>query len=90
MNYKKTFERLCYFIEHGCDNPSVSEDAFNMAMDCLDAISKQIPEKPIRDSLDKAYLCPVCSNPFTRWRGYDVINNKANYCDACGQAIYWE
>ena len=90
MNYKKTFERLCYFIERGCDDPAVSEDAFNMAMVCFDAIQKKIPEKPIRDDMDKAYLCPACNSPFTYWRGYQMFENKPNYCPFCGQAIDWE
>lgn len=89
MNYKKTFERLCYFIERGSDDPAVSDDTFDMAMACFDAINKQIPKKPVRDSLDKAYLCPACNSSFTYWRGYTVIKNKTNYCSSCGQAIDW-
>lgn len=88
MTYEKTLKRLNDFIKNADD--SVSTDVFNMVVDCAIAVGLQIPKKPIRDSLGKAYLCPICNNPFTRWRGYDVINNKANHCDACGQAIYWE
>lgn len=90
MEYKKTLERLSYFVENSADNPAVSEDTFNMALDCLEAIMKLIPEKPTRDSMDKAYLCPTCRNPFTCWKGYQATDIKFDYCPSCGQAIDWE
>lgn len=88
MNYKKTFERLDYFLKHVDD--TIPADVVNMAIDCSIAIEYQIPKKPNRDSLDKANICPTCGAPFTYWRGYRTYENKPRYCDACGQAIDWE
>ena len=88
MTYEKTLKRLNDFIKNADD--SVPTEVFNMVVDCAIAVGLQIPKKPIRDSLDKANLCPICNSSFTFWRGTQVIENKPRYCDACGQAIDWE
>lgn len=83
-----TLKRLKTFLEHEADD-TTKPIVISMATACVNALEKQIPKKPIRDSLDKAYLCPVCNSSFTYWRGYEVIESKPNYCDTCGQAIDW-
>lgn len=55
----------------------------------LCAIKKQIPQKPIRDSLaDRA--CPACCEyiPFDALN--DPLHHAPNYCKHCGQALDWE
>ena len=88
MTYEKTLKRLNDFIKNADD--SVPTEVFNMAVDCAIAVGLQIPKKPIRDSLDKANLCPICNSSFTFWRGTQVIENKTSHCSSCGQAICWE
>lgn len=84
-----TLYRLKHFLEHEADD-TTKPIVISMATSCVNALEKQTPKKPIRDSLDKANLCPACNSPFTYWRGYQVFENKPRYCDACGQAIDWE
>lgn len=88
MTYEKTLKRLDYFLKH-VDN-TIIPDVINMAVDCAVAIEFQIPKKPIRDALDKAYLCPSCNSSFTFWRGTQVFENKTDHCSSCGQAMDWE
>ena len=83
-----TLKRLKIFLEHEADD-TTKPMVISMAIACVNALEKQIPKKPIRDTLDKAYLCPACNSSFTYWRGYQVFENKPNYCDTCGQAIDW-
>jgi hypothetical protein len=55
----------------------------------LDALNKQIPQKPIRDSLaDRA--CPACDAyiPFDALN--DRLSDAPNFCKHCGQALDWE
>ena len=52
------------------------------------AIEKQIPQKPIHESLaDRA--CPVCDSyiPFDALN--DNITDAPNFCKHCGQALDW-
>lgn len=54
----------------------------------MDALRKQIPQKPIRDSLaDRA--CPNCNAyiPFDALN--DRIEDAPNFCKHCGQALDW-
>lgn len=85
---KIVLDRLKKFLEHEV-NDATKPIVIFMAATCVNALAKQIPEKPIRDSLDKAYLCPICNSSFTFWRGTQVIENKTNHCSSCGQAIDW-
>ena len=55
----------------------------------LEALNKQIPKKPIRDSLaDRA--CPVCD----AYIPFDALNDRLSdapkFCKHCGQALDWE
>lgn len=54
----------------------------------INAIKKQIPQKPIRDSLaDRS--CPVCGAyiPFDALN--DDIVDSPDFCKTCGQALDW-
>ena len=54
----------------------------------LDALNKQLPQKPIHDSLaDRA--CPSCDAyiPFDALN--DRISDAPNFCKHCGQALDW-
>lgn len=54
----------------------------------MNALRKQIPQKPIRDSLaDRA--CPVCDAyiPFDALN--DRIEDAPKFCKECGQALDW-
>lgn len=53
---------------------------------CVEALEKQIPQKPL-DFGDKAYLCPTCRrNNF--YDGTETLN-KTYFCNYCGQALDW-
>ena len=47
----------------------------------IDALYKQIPQamRQVDDAGLRAYICPVCGNPFAGNR----------YCDRCGQRLEW-
>lgn len=89
MVYERTLNRLKEFLEHEADE-NTKPVVVSMATCCVDALEKQISKKPVRDALDKAYLCPTCRNPFTYWKGYQTTDIKFDYCPSCGQAIDWE
>lgn len=64
---------------------NAAETARDMA---IGALKKQIPQKPIRDSLaDRA--CPVCD----AYIPFDALNDDIAYapkfCKHCGQALDW-
>lgn len=61
-----------------CDNEELSK--------MIDiAIEKQIPKKPILDTIFpsgvKWYLCPTCN--------HNGIEKTGAYCHSCGQALDW-
>jgi len=94
MTYERALEKTNELIRYGQltfdeDNIEATE-VIAMSIRSAEALEKQIPKKPVRDTLDKAYLCPTCNSSFTYWRGYQTFEHKPNYCDACGQAIDWE
>lgn len=47
----------------------------------IEALEKQIPQamQRVKDKGLRAYICPVCGNPFAGNR----------YCDRCGQRLEW-
>lgn len=52
--------------------------------ECLKAIKKQTPKKPIGGRVVKAlgyYLCPVCGELLSR--------SENKFCNKCGQALDW-
>lgn len=64
-------------------------DMYGLLGNAADALEKQIPQKPIRESLaDRA--CPVCD----AYIPFDALNDKIedapNFCKNCGQALDWE
>lgn len=71
-----------------------SDDAEKYTSIAINALSKQIPMKPIDktkpdDTASLAYdncniiVCPSCS-------GRLKLKSKGKYCDKCGQALNWE
>ena len=56
--------------------------------ECLEAVEKQIPKKPVEmkptDKLLNGYFaCPMCGG----WVGMDEYSNE--YCGCCGQKLDW-
>ncbi len=54
--------------------------------DVVELLKKQEPKEPIVTENHygwKFYHCPRCGKEF-------FGNNKAKYCDKCGQAVEWE
>lgn len=49
-----------------------------------EALEKQIPKKPIEDTVNltdfKTFHCPIC-----KW----MVGRPQKYCDDCGQALDW-
>ena len=76
-----------------CDlvmDTAVLKDAYNLA---IDALKKQIPQKPKK--IDHWRLCPTCheKNGFS----YDYLvgmkqrgHGDISYCLGCGQAVDWK
>lgn len=56
------------------------------AVVCLDAISKQLPNKPDIVTEPDGTKTPICHKCFT------IVVKKycPNYCPECGQAIRWK
>ncbi len=54
-------------------------------MGVLSALEKQIPKKPILDTIFpsgiKWWLCPTCN--------HNNIDTNDRYCHECGQALDW-
>lgn len=85
-----TNEEAIQFFE-GCKFHCDNEEPINMA---IAAIEKQIPKKPIKDSipfyrLGEPYydwLCPICN----KWLAYecDAQRTSIHHCH-CGQALDW-
>ena len=57
----------------------------DMLLLCKKALEKQIPKKPILDTIFpsgvKWYLCPTCN--------HNGIEKVGCYCHNCGQALDW-
>jgi hypothetical protein len=68
------------------ENPT-SEDVDNKELHRLidEAIEKQIPKKPILDTIFPSgvewYLCPACN--------HNNVEKSGCFCHKCGQAIDW-
>ena len=46
----------------------------------IEALEKQIPQKPKMDDTYVIYICPCCNN---------FIKLCKNYCEYCGQKLDW-
>lgn len=53
----------------------------------IDAIEKQLPQKPIGTYTD--YKCPVCSRRVRSGKG-SSCHQRDNFCQRCGQKLDWE
>lgn len=47
----------------------------------IQALEKQIPKKPKKNTNSNIYFCPVCERK--------VAHNHALYCSGCGQKLDW-
>ena len=65
------------FIEDYYEEMSDYKDALEMA---VNALEKQIPQKPKTDDRYVIYICPCCNN---------LIKLCKNYCEYCGQKLDW-
>ena len=54
----------------------------------IDAIEKQLPQKPIGTYTD--YKCPVCSRRVRSGKGSSSHGQRDNFCQRCGQKLDWE
>lgn len=55
----------------------------------VEALEKQMPKKPINDTLHWA-ICPTCGGSVSKKnvREY-VVEEGTSYCEHCGQALDW-
>ena len=61
------------------------------ATDVLEALSKQIPKKPIGISVGEVTssgVCPSCARDVVFFTSDDPVRRK-NHCKYCGQKIDW-
>ena len=85
MKIQEAIENLKYLISDDCtDNQMDFVEEIEIA---INALEKQIPEKPIatdeqhiRYSMN--YICPLCGKHFS---GTGI----ASYCYHCGQSLDW-
>lgn len=61
----------------------------NIGMTVKEAVEKQIPKNPIRDTKQWA-TCPACGGSIYKVNIRDHIYEKeSTYCEHCGQALDW-
>ena len=80
---------------------AISEVEWNYPLDisialetAIEALKKQIPRKPIKESLNLIYfqdfLCPSCKKRIiSKLDGEWLAGRLQKYCDDCGQALEW-
>ena len=68
-------------LEEMFPNGLCEVDEYKMSQVAINALEKQIPQKPIEDGYyDEPTVCPNC--------GCDIIINFVdNYCSFCGQKL---
>lgn len=67
---------------------SILENKIKAAKMGISALEKQIPKKPILDTIyHQQYHCPNCEDELCKKYEYD---KRDTYCQWCGQAIDWE
>ena len=72
------------------ENPMMLHETTNRYIAMIEALEKQIPKKPIKETEDligrpiehTSYSCPRCKVSIE-----DVIESPYTYCMKCGQAI---
>lgn len=81
MTEKQAYKILTNTPIRAKENHTEYSKALHVA---LDALSKQIPQKPIEDGYyDEPCVCPNCGQPLN----YIELVKR---CRTCGQAISWE
>ena len=59
----------------------------------LQALEKQIPKKPILDTIFpsgvKWFRCPICNKKIVSKLGEWISGRPQKYCDNCGQKLDW-
>lgn len=66
---------LTYFV------PSCADERCEALRMAIQALEKQIPKKPKKNTNSNIYFCPVCERK--------VAHNHALYCSGCGQKLDW-
>lgn len=60
-----------------------------LATEMDNAITKQVPKKPIGDRYPWA-ICPACGGSvYLKNIQEHIQNNETTYCEHCGQALDW-
>ena len=100
MTNEEAIRILTKLQEPGIYEPSITGEAFDALQMGIDALSKQIPRKPIRIDKNGVFdgnwdkVCPVCGRILTKritteTQSYPRLYNISEYC-WCGQRLLWE
>lgn len=73
--------RLFMQIEDEKNECKFAEDDYKANDMAIQALEKQIPKKPKKNTNSNIYFCPVCERK--------VAHNHALYCSGCGQKLDW-
>lgn len=68
---------------------AMRECELTIGMTLKEAVEKQIPKKPIRDTKQWA-TCPACGGVVSKSNIWEhIVEKEATFCEHCGQALDW-
>lgn len=82
-------EQAINHYKHGISHDIFKEPVTTYAQLSINALEKQIPKKPVHNTIDRCNCCPVCGSPFTFYGAYRTFEYKSHFCSYCGQSIDW-
>lgn len=85
----KLIEDAINHYKYGITHDIFAEPVYSYAILSIDALEKQIPKRPVYDSIYRVNSCPTCSTTFTFYGAYRTFDTRPAFCDCCGQAIDW-
>lgn len=79
------------FVQNLAENAYINMCSAEEMKVAIEALAKQIPQKPIEKDIGKLKIsdtafCPICDNPVIK---DETDNYEQAYCCYCGQAIDW-
>ena len=76
-------------IKHLNFNEIYTNDWVEAVSMAKEAIEKQIPKKPMRDTKQWA-TCPACGGCVSKSNIWEhIVEKEATFCEHCGQALEW-
>jgi len=81
----------CSSASHGSRNLVCQDPEGYVYKTSIEALKRQIPEKPVYREDINAYFCPDDCGAIVGYCKHerDVISNRDEYCHLCGKKIDW-